>query len=202
MKQKNNRSVRIAALVALCFFMPVLLAYLVFSYHSKLHLAHTNKGTLMTPIVPAAHLNVAFSKAQNYNWSDGKKHWTLMYLNSHCGDTAKVATNLNELSHMHAAMGKNDFRLRMVLVLPNSCHVDKFAIHYKKSDPDFKFGALPADRLVQLQSKLSHKDGYYIIDPMQNIMMYYASGFSVVVYLSRYRSFITGVASWISIRIH
>ena len=126
MKQKNNRSVRISALVALCFFLPVLMAYLVFSYHSKLPLGHSNKGTLIDPIMPVAHLNVSFPKGQNYSWSDGKKHWTLMYLNSHCGDNATLASNLNKLSHMHVAMGKNDYRLKMLLVLPSRCHISQF----------------------------------------------------------------------------
>jgi len=173
MSKNRNSSVKISMIVALCFAVPLFAACFIYYYHDNLHLAHSNRGLLVTPLVDAKHLAVQFGHGQQFKWPQTKGHWSVLYVRSQCSDNHALRTNLNRLSHMHAIMGKDALRIKTVLVMPARCLVHKISQHYAQRYTDFKFGTLAQKPWQHLQARLGHKQGFYLMDPLQNIMMYY-----------------------------
>ncbi len=188
---KFSLSPRLALLIiAAMFLLPLLLAWLMYSGSLDFKPTSTrNLGTLIEPPVPidwtvtvllSGETNLAVDPGQGIGVFD--EHWVILQpVPAVCDDSClKEVSNLRQI---HRASGRQQFRIRLALLLDESSPADQakslLAIYPKFHlirDPS---GLLP-ETLAGIQQKLSGQagpaKGVYMIDPLGNIMMYYQAG--------------------------
>jgi hypothetical protein len=188
---KFSLSPRLALLIiAAMFLLPLLLAWLMYSGSLDFKPTSTrNFGTLIEPPVPidwtgtvvlSGETNLAVNPGQGIGVFD--EHWVILQpVPAGCDDSClKEVSNLRQI---HRASGRQQFRIRLALLLDESSPVGQakslLAIYPKFHlirDPS---GLLP-EALAGIQQNLSGQagpaKGVYMIDPLGNIMMYYEAG--------------------------
>jgi hypothetical protein len=188
---KFSLSPRLALLIiAAMFLLPLLLAWLMYSGSLDFKPASTrNLGTLIEPPVPidwtvTALLSGETKLAANPEQGIGvfDEHWVILQLvPAGCDDSClKRVSNLRQI---HRASGRQQFRIRLALLLDESSPADQaqslLAIYPKFHlirDPS----GILSEALAGIQQNLSGQSGpakgVYMIDPLANIMMYYEAG--------------------------
>jgi cytochrome oxidase Cu insertion factor (SCO1/SenC/PrrC family) len=188
---KFSLSPRLALLIiAAMFLLPLLLAWLMYSGSLDFKPTSTrNLGTLIEPPVPidwtvtvvlSGETNLAVNPGQGIGVFD--EHWVILQpVPAGCDDSC-----LNEVSNLrqiHRASGRQQFRIRLALLLDESSPADQakslLAIYPKFHlirDPS----GILSEALAGIQQNLSGQagpaKGVYMIDPLGNIMMYYKAG--------------------------
>jgi cytochrome oxidase Cu insertion factor (SCO1/SenC/PrrC family) len=188
---KFSLSPRLALLIiAAMFLLPLLLAWLMYSGSLDFKPASTrNLGTLIEPPVPidwtatvvlSGEKNLAADPEQGIDVFD--EHWVILQpVPAGCDDSC--LKEISSLRQIHRASGRQQFRIRLALLLDESSPADQahslLAIYPKFhliTDPS---GLLP-EALASIQQNLSGQagpaKGVYMIDPLGNIMMYYKAG--------------------------
>jgi hypothetical protein len=188
---KFSLSPRLALLIiAAMFLLPLLLAWLMYSGSLDFKPASTrNLGTLIEPPVPidwtvTALLSGETKLAANPEQGIGvfDEHWVILQpVPAGCDDSClKRVSNLRQI---HRASGRQQFRIRLALLLDESSPADQaqslLAIYPKFHlirDPS----GILSEALAGIQQNLSGQSGpakgVYMIDPLANIMMYYEAG--------------------------
>ncbi len=188
---KFSLSPRLALLIiAAMFLLPLLLAWLMYSGSLDFKPASTrNLGTLIEPPVPidwtatvllSGETNLAANPEQDIGVFD--EHWVILQpVPAGCYDSClKEVSNLRQI---HRASGRQQFRIRLALLLDESSPADQakslLAIYPKFHlirDPS----SILSEALAGIQQNLSGQagpaKGVYMIDPLGNIMMYYEAG--------------------------
>jgi cytochrome oxidase Cu insertion factor (SCO1/SenC/PrrC family) len=188
---KFSLSPRLALLIiAAMFLLPLLLAWLMYSGSLNFKPASTrNLGTLIEPPVPI-DWTVTILLPGEANLAAGRdqgsvvfsEHWVILQpVPAGCDDPClKEVSNLRQI---HRASGRQQFRIRLALLLDESSPSDQaqtlLAIYPKFhliTDPS----GLLSEALAGIQQNLSGQagpaKGVYMIDPLGNIMMYYQAG--------------------------
>ena len=188
---KFSLSPRLALLIiAAMFLLPLLLAWLMYSGSLDFKPTSTrNLGTLIEPPVPidwtvtvllSGETNLAVNPGQGIGVFD--EHWVILQpVPAVCDDSClKEVSNLRQI---HRASGRQQFRIRLALLLDESSPADQakslLAIY-----PEFHLirdpSGILSEALAGIQQKLSGQagpaKGVYMIDPLGNIMMYYKAG--------------------------
>lgn len=164
--QKNNKSASLifVALILTCI-IPMILAHYLFKNASRLHLATSNHGTLVTPPVPAEQLP----------FKPFIKQWSLLYQSGSCCDK-NCLMNILVTHQVIKSLGVDGSRLRSVVLLPATCSrrpiTDTFAKDTVKTDVIF-FSPGAAKNNLHLTA-----DQLYIIDPHGNLMMFYKKNYN------------------------
>ena len=188
---KFSLSPRLALLIiAAMFLLPLLLAWLMYSGSLDFKPTSTrNLGTLIKPPVPVDWtVTVLLSGETNLTVNPGQgigifdEHWVILQpVPAGCDDSClKEVSNLRQI---HRASGRQQFRIRLALLLDESSPADQakslLAIYPKFHlirDPS----GILSDALAGIQQNLSGQagaaNGVYMIDPLGNIMMYYKAG--------------------------
>jgi cytochrome oxidase Cu insertion factor (SCO1/SenC/PrrC family) len=188
---KFSLSPRLALLIiAAMFLLPLLLAWLMYSGSLDFKPTSTrNLGTLIEPPVPI-DWTVTILLPGEANLAAGRdqgsvvfsEHWVILQpVPAGCDDPClKEVSNLRQI---HRASGRQQFRIRLALLLDESSPSDQaqtlLAIYPKFhliTDPS----GLLSEALAGIQQNLSGQagpaKGVYMIDPLGNIMMYYQAG--------------------------
>lgn len=140
-------------LLAMTFVLPMIISWILYSYHDLFHFKTTNHGSLLQPPIQVAELLKMDMK---------NRQWQILYVPGDCAASAeKIIYTLNQL---RKALGKNQKRLNLLLMTPKSCQF--------KQAYDFHQQALAAQLQNKLPMPMAHK--IYLIDPMGNLFMYYA----------------------------
>ncbi|MEE8339502.1 MAG: hypothetical protein V3R56_05115 [Xanthomonadales bacterium] len=188
---KLSLSPRLALLlIAAMFLFPLLLAWLMYSGSVDFKPASTrNLGTLVEPPLPIdwtvtvmlpgeARLEAGLQQSIGVFG----EHWVILRpVPADCDRSClkKVA----QLRQVHRAAGRQQMRIRLALLLKDSSPADQaqslLAIypqfHLLKDPSELLWAAL--DGIQQnLSGQAGPAWGVYLIDPLGNIMMYYAAG--------------------------
>ncbi len=189
---KFSLSPRLALLIiAAMFLLPLLLAWLMYSGSLNFKPASTrNLGTLIEPPVPI-DWTVTILLPGEANLAAGRdqgsvvfsEHWVILQpVPAGCDDPClKEVSNLRQI---HRASGRQQFRIRLALLLDESSPSDQAQNpvgHLPKIS--FNHGSLQAScrKLWPEYSRIfparpDRQKGVYMIDPLGNIMMYYQAG--------------------------
>ena len=188
---KYSLSPRLALLIiAAMFLLPLLLAWLMYSGSLDFKPGSTrNLGTLVEPPVPidwtvTDMLSGEAKLAAGLEQSIGvfNQHWVILQpVPSDCDDSC--LKNVSNLRQIHRASGRQQSRIRLALLLEESSPAEQvqslLAVY-----PQFHLIQDPSgllwEALAGIQQNLSGQAGpargVYMIDPLGNIMMYYAAG--------------------------
>jgi hypothetical protein len=188
---KFSLSPRLALLIiAAMFLLPLLLAWLMYSGSLDFKPTSTrNLGTLIEPPVPvdwtvtvllSGETNLAVNPGQGIGVFD--EHWVILQpVPEGCDDSClKEVSNLRQI---HRASGRQQFRIRLALLLDESSPADQakslLAIYPKFHlirDPSGILSEALAGIQQNLSGQAGPEKGVYMIDPLGNIMMYYKAG--------------------------
>jgi cytochrome oxidase Cu insertion factor (SCO1/SenC/PrrC family) len=188
---KFSLSPRLALLIiAAMFLLPLLLAWLMYSGSLDFKPGSTrNLGTLVEPPVPidwtvtvmlSGEAKLAARLEQSIGVFD--EHWVILQpVPADCDDSC--LKNVSNLRQIHRASGRQQSRIRLALLLEESSPAEQvqslLAVY-----PQFHLIRDPSgplwEALTGIQQNLSGQAGpargVYMIDPLGNIMLYYAAG--------------------------
>ena len=175
-----RRNKRIFVGLVILFATPFVIA--MYMYKSGWRPASTmNHGTLVQPPRPAPELKMSLRAGGQFDQHGFEKLWNLVVaVDGECNETC--LKNLYAIRQIQIAQGKNESRVRRVLVhTGNNAGLEKIAVSYPK------LVILQADTgaFETLRSWFASKkepgklDGsrVYMVDPLGNYMMYYLPGY-------------------------
>jgi hypothetical protein len=159
MQKLNKRSVTLLAMLLAVFVLPTVVSWLLFYYHDHFQFKTTNRGTLVTPVISIADLNLGQTE----------KKWQIIYAPKDCGGSQydKMTFTLHQLQQ---ALGKDYKRVVLTLMVDQSCQL--------KDTHEFQVMKLASQQLSQWQKKFKREnfeitDKIFLVDPLGNLFMYY-----------------------------
>jgi len=170
--------------LALLFFAPLALAFLLYYGTGWRPGGHVNHGQLIEPPrpLPATSLpRVAAEGAAGAMTGPDllTRKWTLLYVGSGaCGQRCK--TELYDTRQVRIALNRDMDRVQRVFIAQGSCCDVKF-LHEQHPDLITVLATPEADRLLALLrisagDDPASADRVYLVDPLGNLMMFYAPG--------------------------
>ena len=158
-KQHANRLSLIAILVV--SVVPLIVAIMMYFMQWGVPTNRTNNGLLISPPAQWQDLNAQLMSEAGYD--DSGANWILLVqLDGSCDEACN--TSLHTLRQVHLALGKEAHRVKRTLVVPAQGGEESITTQY------------PNMQLVQIINAniLSQGAGIYVVDPIGNIMMFYA----------------------------
>jgi len=173
-------------IIAAMFVLPLALAWLMYNGTIEFKPGTTrNLGELVRPAVPISWEEGIESFDTAYADQAGQafpEHWVILHaVADPCAESCIEA--VTGLRQVHRASGRNQGRIRIALLLENNSAPDTAAA-LKAISPTFQLIANPGRELWNPLEEISRTSlmpqpasgGTYLIDPLGNIMMYYAAG--------------------------
>lgn len=174
----NRRQRRMLIGVALMFFAPLALSFYLY-YGQNWHPgAQVNAGELVSPArpLPALALPLASPQGGETRPQFLKKKWTLLYLQQGRCD-AECSRRLYDTRQVRLALDRNMDRVQRVLIGDADCcdlsvlkteHPDLIVIRSSPADA-------PLRALLPVRTDALNSHRIYLIDPLGNLMMFYAA---------------------------
>lgn len=179
MKFKLSPRVALVVIAGL-FVLPLALAWLMYSGAVDYQPAETrNLGELVEPPVPLAIETLDVRAESGQPAADWSPHWLVLYAAPEPCAAACLA-DAEGLRQVHRAAGRNQSRIRLLLLGPGAIEQSGTL---RELYPAFLLASDPAGSVTAtLQSVSVARDAVmagslYLIDPLGNIMMFYAAGF-------------------------
>jgi len=167
-------------IIAGLFVLPLALAWLMYNGAIDYQPAETrNLGTLVQPPLPAAFETLDVRQADGQAAGDWNEHWLVLYAAPDPCDAACLAA-AEGLRQVHRAAGRNQSRIRLMLLGPGAqarseALLDLYPAFLLASDPGT--GVTAALDAVSATQGAATQGSLYLVDPLGNIMMFYAAGF-------------------------
>jgi cytochrome oxidase Cu insertion factor (SCO1/SenC/PrrC family) len=166
--------------IASLFILPLALAWLMYSGVIDYDPVETrNLGELVEPPVPVSFDALEWHGPENFGESSLEGHWVILYaLPVPCGETClEDATSLRQV---HRAAGRNQSRLRLLLLGDTTPEIDEglemISVEFHRAKDRGRLLAPELDRIASGQGA-GVAGSVYLIDPLGNIMLFYAAGF-------------------------
>lgn len=143
--EKSNRKMRTKLyIVMIIFALPMLASWLLYQYHGYFRFKTSNHGQLIQPLIQA-----------NYFAKDNDKKWRILYVSQiNCDEQCKKIDY--DLHQIQIALGKDQKR---VVIL--------------RCDDSQKIIKQLQDDLAKQESGVVVQNKIYLIDPLNNVFMYY-----------------------------
>ncbi len=179
---KLKISPRVALLIiASMFVLPLVLAWLMYSGTIEYNPVNTrNLGSLVQPPLPLALEKLAVLGGPAATLEDLDEHWVMLYvLPAPCDQACLERTAA--LRQVHRAAGRNQSRIRVLLT--GSGDIRQSVNSLLEVYPSFSIAADDDGELagtlaaVARDSGAEMEDSLYLLDPLGNIMLFYAAGF-------------------------
>lgn len=177
----SKLSPRIAlVIIAGLFVLPLALAWLMYSGAIDYQPAETrNLGALVEPPVPTTIEALEVRDMGGETASDWSEHWLVLYAAPDPCEAACLA-DAEGLRQVHRAAGRNQQRIRLLLLGPGARSQagalrELYPAYLLASDPGGQVTA--ALDGVAVAQGAAMPGSLYLLDPLGNIMMFYAAGF-------------------------
>lgn len=174
-----NRGRLILLVVAVLFFAPFTLAWLLFNYGQELQpQGRTNHGTLASPVQPLPEMTLMTFDGQTFPLKQLYGRWTLLTIST--GDcTPTCQQNLYKMRQVRIALNQDAPRVQRVYVVPNK----NLLTNWPQLQTEYQgtvWLTADAETFATLSQKLNtltttRPDKIYILDPLGNVVMYYAA---------------------------
>ena len=170
-------SPRVALVViASIFILPLVLAWLMFSGIIEYRPESTrNRGSLVQPPVPVSWAGVYETGAASETEETFGEHWLILHAVTDPCDTACLEA-ITGLRQVHLALGRDRPRVRLALL-----HRGEDPASLRQLYDGFHLLEDPAGGLWSTLARAAGRGGpagaTYLVDPLGNVMMYYAPGF-------------------------
>lgn len=178
---KKRLSPRLSlVIIAAMFVLPLLLAWFMYTGAIEYKPGSTrNYGQLVEPPLPISWDDVYRANATDDNAEPAaaelERHWVVLKpVPAACGESCMQ--QITELRQIHRAAGRDQSRVRIALLLDDSAVAGEVG-RVQDIYPEFKLITSPGGALQEAMERASG-DGTstYLVDPLGNIMMVYASG--------------------------
>ncbi len=179
MKKRLSPRILLVTIAAM-FLLPLLLAWFMYTGTIDYKPATTrNYGELVEPPLPLSweNINLVSSAGGDPEPASGvlTKHWVVLRpVPVGCGETCEQ--EVIQLRQVHRAAGRNQSRIRIALLLEDSAAAADIS-RMEEIYPEFNIITSPAGTLQGVMRQASgNLTSTYLVDPLGNIMMVYASG--------------------------
>jgi len=141
-----------------------------------------NYGELVVPARPLVHIQLQTLENKRIGETDLQGKWTLIYFaTDSCGEDCQK--NLYNLRQIHISQGKNQPRIRRMLILTGDSFRNsaaKIRMDYPEltvvGGSEMAMKSFVEQFRLPAGSPLGDKGRVYIIDPLGNLMMSYPAG--------------------------
>lgn len=175
---KLRRAVPLLLLVLACG-LPVAAAWVFYLNPDLLPASRGNFGRLIEPPYPLRHIRLVTAAGKDVRFDDAQGKWSLLWLTSQpCrGDCGSY---LHQLRNIHTALRDNGARLRSFAIPLNRGSADAW-IRKDAEFPDTLLRPGSENDLRDLIARFAtaagvdtaQADGFYLVDPLGNLMMRY-----------------------------
>ncbi len=177
---KKGISPRLALVViAALFIVPLVAAWLMYAGVIDYSPAKTrNLGTLVRPPVPISLNGLSLAGSAEKAPEDLEDHWIVLYAVPEPCDTACIEA-VTSLRQVHRAAGRNQSRIRLLAASDGDFDSGQLeSIYPAIFVANIQDGGLAAAlRDVAAVNGGQVENSVYLIDPLGNIMLFYAAGF-------------------------
>lgn len=173
-KTTVGKDKKILLLLAVVFLLP-------FTVASTLHFLDIRPGgkSFGNLVLPIVELKIpAFTDANgnafvDANWS---KVWSIVMINSASCDQS-CEQNVDKLNRVHRTLYKEEDRVQRILILKNNYDVDRIQQLQEKYPALIVLSASDVSQkeFVGQFDKTAPEGSIYLVDPLNNLMMYYPS---------------------------
>jgi peroxiredoxin len=182
---KFKLSPRIAlVIIAAVFFLPLALAWLMYTGTIEFQPHATrNLGHLVQPAVPVDWANVSLDDSGKQPVGSAfARHWLILHaVPSPCNESC--LQQVTDLRQVHRASGRQQSRIRLALLHDFEDAEDAAAL--KDIYAEFKLLENPNGNLWRALDQVAKRSepaatarsSTYLIDPLGNIMLFYAAGY-------------------------
>lgn len=181
---KSRLSPRLALVViAMMFILPLAAAWLMYSGLIEFQPASTkNLGQLVQPPVPVDRDLLGAAGASPQPAAELDERWGILHLlPDDCAEECLQA--VTALRQVHRASGRNQPRLKLVIILPEPIPAgleqklySVYPAFLLASDPSGEFRTELNDISAVMSPGAEGKGNTYLLDPLGNIMMFYEAG--------------------------
>ena len=176
---KTRLSPRISlVIIAAMFLLPLLLAWFMYNGTIEYQPSSTrNFGQLVEPPLPMSWKNTVLIPGSGESESGPAQvfsdHWVILYsVPDPCLEAC--LQEVSALRQIHRASGRHQARIRIALLMPNSPGMES---SLRDIYSEFHLISDPSSRLdTTLEQAGGGERSAYLIDPLGNIMMFYAAG--------------------------
>jgi hypothetical protein len=173
----DRRQRRLLVGVGLMFFAPLGLAFFLYYGHGTWHPgAHVNAGELIQPARPLPPLTLPLLESGNTHADFLKRKWTLLYLaTGPCAEDCR--RHLYDTRQVRLALDRNMARVQRVFIAGGGCCDAKF-LHVEHPDlitVRLDSASAPLLALLPGGDAAVNAQRIYLIDPLGNLMMWYAA---------------------------
>lgn len=179
MKKRFSPRILLVTIAAM-FLLPLLLAWFMYTGTIDYKPASTrNYGELVEPPLPLSweNINLVNSAGGDPEPASNElaKHWVVLRpVPVDCGESCEQ--EVIQLRQIHRAAGRNQSRVRIALLLEDSAAATDIS-RMEEIYPEFNIVTSPAGTLQDVMRQASgNLTSTYLVDPLGNIMMIYASG--------------------------
>jgi len=179
---KRGISPRVALVViASMFVLPLVLAWLMYNGSIEYNPVNTrNLGSLVQPPVPVSLESLEVIGGPSSTLEELQEHWVMLYaLPSPCDQAC--LEHAAALRQVHRAAGRNQSRIHILLT--GGGDIRQSAKTLLEIYPSFSIAADEDGKLAEILSRVAQHSGakaegsLYLLDPLGNIMLFYAAGF-------------------------
>lgn len=153
---KNNKPL-VLSLLLLVFILPMILSIIFYHFYYSFHVKTNNHGILIRPPISVSNLLHVDTH-----------QWQIVFASDDCENEAADRT-LFYLHQLHIAFGENHHRVSLTLMTNPLCKRNQLY--------DFRKITLPPVQMSRLKNALHFHDSVmnkiYLIDPLDNLFMYY-----------------------------
>lgn len=175
-----RRAVPLVLLVLACG-LPAAAAWVFYLNPDLLPESRANFGKLIEPPHPLRHVRLLTAAGKDVRFENAQGQWSLLWLTSQpCrGDCGSY---LQHMRNIHTALRDNGARLRSFAIPVTRSNTDAW-IKKETEFPDTLFLVGPENELRDLAAQFataagvdtSQTDGFYLVDPLGNLMMRYGT---------------------------
>jgi cytochrome oxidase Cu insertion factor (SCO1/SenC/PrrC family) len=175
---KYRRAMPLALLVLACG-LPVVATWVFYLNPDLLSKKRSNYGKLIEPPYPLHNIRLLTAKGKNFRIEDAQGKWGLLWLTSQ-SSSGECSSYLHRMHNIRSALRENSVRLQSFAILPTSSSMDE-CIKKNTEFPDIVLLTGSKNELHDLAMQFataagpstSQTDGFYLVDPLGNLMMRY-----------------------------
>jgi cytochrome oxidase Cu insertion factor (SCO1/SenC/PrrC family) len=167
-------------IIAGLFVLPLAAAWLMYSGTIDYNPVNTrNLGELVQPPAPVPLDSLSPTNPEGPSLETLREHWVLAYLLPAPCD-ANCIDDVTALRQVHRASGKNQSRIQILLLgaepgLPGQALLGVYPSFLLAARPEGEFGA--QINQVAHEFDAPAERSLYLLDPLGNIMLFYAAGY-------------------------